>query len=78
MIAFLNGTLCDKLPSSVILDVNGVGYEVLVSLTTFDSLPPEGRPCKLLIHEHIREDAHLLFGFYTELERDIFRMLKRV
>ncbi|MGI5868989.1 MAG: Holliday junction branch migration protein RuvA [Kiritimatiellia bacterium] len=78
MIAFLSGTLFEKTPADVVIDVNGVGYEVLIPLSTYDALPPEGRPCRLLIHDHIREDTHLLFGFATTGERDIFRLLQNV
>lgn len=78
MIAFLSGTLFDKSPAQVVLDVNGVGYELLIPLGTYDALPPEGRPCRLLVHDHVREDAHLLFGFATAGERDLFRLLQNV
>ena len=78
MITFLNGILYDKNPASVVIEVNGIGYEVLISLSTFDNLPVEGKTCKLFIHEHIRDDAHILFGFYTEVERQIFRLLQNV
>ena len=78
MIAFLSGTLFDKSPAQVVLDVNGVGYELLIPLGTYDALPPEGRPCRLLVHDHVREDAHVLFGFATAAERDLFRLLQNV
>ena len=78
MITFLSGLLYEKTPSSVVLEVNGIGYEIFISLSTFDNLPVEGKPCKLFIHEHIREDTHLLFGFGSEIERQIFRLLQSV
>lgn len=78
MIAFLHGMLVEKEPANVILDVGGVGYDVAIPLSTYDALPPAGGTCHLLIHDHLREDAHLLFGFATEGERQLFRMLQNV
>ena len=78
MIAFLKGTLAEKGPSAVVVDVGGVGYEVLLSLNTYDALPAAGCPCQLLIHDHYREDTHLLFGFQSEAERELFRLLQTV
>lgn len=78
MIDFICGTLHDKTPTSVIVEAGGIGYEVLIPLSTFDILPPEDHTYKLYIHDHIREDAHLLFGFATKPERDFFRMLQNV
>ena len=79
MIAFLSGTLFEKTvgaPSTAILDVGGVGYEVFVPLSTFETLPRDGQPCRLLVHDYIREDQHVLFGFKTAEERDLFRLLQ--
>ncbi len=78
MIDFISGKLVDKNLTSVIVDVGGIGYEVIIPLSTFDVLPPEGHAFKLLIHDHIREDAHVLFGFATKPERDFFRLLQNV
>lgn len=78
MIAFLSGTLFEKSPAEIILEVHGIGYELLIPLSTYDRLPPEGHPCKLLVHDHIREDAHLLFGFASPSERELFRLLLNV
>ncbi len=78
MIAFLNGIVVEKEPTSVILDVGGVGYEIAIPLSTYDLLPPVGKLCRLLTHDHLREDAHLLFGFATEVERKLFRLLQNV
>lgn len=75
MIAFLRGTLVEKELDHVVLDVAGVGYEVLVPLSTYDVLPPVGNTAKLLIHDYLREDAHWLFGFATNDERTLFRLL---
>ena len=75
MIAFLSGKLIDALPTQVTMEVNGVGYEILIPLSSFDKLPQPGQPLKLLTHLAIREDAHVLYGFASSAERDLFRML---
>lgn len=75
MIAFLRGSLVEALPHRVALDVHGVGYSVLVPLTTFDRLPPIGAEVRLLTHYHVTERDHTLFGFMTSEERDLFRLL---
>ncbi len=75
MIAFLAGTLVDALPTRIVVEVHGVGYEVLIPLSSFDRLPPPGQPVRVLTHLQVREDAHVLFGFMSEGERDLFRLL---
>ena len=76
MIAFLRGTVAEALPQCLVLDVNGVGYEVQVPLSTFDSINPlPGQVVTLKTHLHIRENAQVLYGFATDAERDIFRLL---
>src|SRR4051794_8497924 len=75
MINFLNGKLVEALPTQVTVDVNGVGYEVLIPLSSFDKLPQPGGEVKLLTHLAIREDAHILYGFMTAGEREMFRLL---
>ena len=75
MITFLHGKLVEALPTQVIVDVNGVGYEVLIPLSSFDKLPPPGGEVKLLTQLIVREDAHTLYGFASATERDLFRML---
>ena len=75
MIAFLNGKLADKTPSTVILDVQGVGYELFISLSTYDRLPATGSDCRLLTYHHIREDAQVLFGFAQAEEKRMFERL---
>jgi Holliday junction DNA helicase RuvA len=75
MITFLHGKLIEALPTQVIIGVNGVGYEVLIPLSSFDKLPPPGQEVKLLTQLVIREDAHTLYGFMTAAERDLFRLL---
>ena len=81
MIAFLSGTLFEKTvgaPSAAVLDVGGVGYEVFVPLSTFETLPRDGQPCRLLVHDYVREDQHVLFGFASPAERDLFLLLQGV
>ncbi len=75
MITFLHGKLVESLPTQVIMDVNGMGYEVLIPLSSFDKLPPPGQEVELLTQLIIREDAHTLYGFMTVAERDLFRLL---
>jgi len=75
MISFLHGKLVEALPTQVIVDVNGVGYDVLIPLSSFDKLPQPGGDVKLLTHLAVREDAHVLYGFMTIAERELFRML---
>ena len=75
MIARVEGVLVEKSPEVVVLDVHGVGYELRVPLSTFFELPDEGKVVRLRVHTHVREDAFLLYGFGTELERALFRLL---
>lgn len=77
MIALLNGQLLQKTVSQVILDVGGVGYRLLIPLSTYYALPDEGSVC-LQVHTHVREDALLLFGFHTEAEKELFGLLLSV
>ncbi|MCA1633633.1 MAG: Holliday junction branch migration protein RuvA [Acidobacteria bacterium] len=75
MIAHLSGTLLAKHATSVILDVGGVGYEVTIPVTTFYGMEEAGAQVKLRIHTHVREDVLQLFGFRTERERELFKLL---
>ncbi len=75
MITFLRGTLTDSLPDRVTIDVAGVGYEVLVPLSTYDRLVEQGSAVKILTHFHVREQEQTLYGFATDDERDLFRLL---
>jgi len=77
VIAHLEGLLREKAPTRAVVDVGGVGYEVLVSLSTFAALPDEGKLVSLRIHTHVRDDALQLFGFHTDLERALFEQLIR-
>ncbi len=75
MIGKLKGVVEAVEEESLILDVNGVGYEALIPLSSFDKLPAPGRPVMLLTHLVVREDAHVLYGFMTAAERELFRLL---
>jgi len=75
VIGRLEGQLFEKEPTRVLLDVGGVGYEVFVPLSTFARLPDAGKRVALRIHTHLRENALQLFGFASELERDVFELL---
>lgn len=75
MIARLNGTISEKHPNRIIVDVNGVGYDVLVPLSTFYGLGDAGAGVTLRVHTHVREDAIALYGFATALEQDLFERL---
>ena len=78
MIGRLTGTLLEKNPPQILLDVQGVGYEVDVPMSTFYNLPDLGERVTLHTHLVVREDAHLLYGFLTENERRAFRLLTRI
>jgi holliday junction DNA helicase RuvA len=75
MIAVLRGSISEKTPSRVIVDVAGVGYDVLVPLSTFYVLGDPGAAVTLRIHTHVREDVIALYGFVTRLEQDLFERL---
>src|ERR1043166_8593926 len=75
MIAFIQGKLVEALPTQVTVNVNGVGYEALIPLSSYDKLPSPGQDVKLLTHLAVREDAHTLYGFMTLAERELFRLL---
>jgi Holliday junction DNA helicase RuvA len=75
MITFLDGKLVSALPTQAIVDVSGVGYEVFIPLSSYDKLPAAGQSVRILTHLHVREDAHVLYGFMSAAERDLFRLL---
>lgn len=75
MIAFLRGRVLDKGPGRVVVDVQGVGYDVHVPLSTYYDVGEVGRDVALRIHTHVREDALHLYGFLTELEQQVFEHL---
>ena len=78
MIGRLRGTLAEKQPPHLLLDVNGVGYELEVPMTPLYRLPAVGEPVTLHAHLVVREDAHLLYGFFEKRERELFRELIRL
>ncbi len=78
MIASLTGRLASKHPGGVVIDVQGVGYDVLIPLSTYYRLPDPEQPVSLTIHTHVREDAIQLFGFLTAREKDAFLLLLTV
>jgi Holliday junction DNA helicase RuvA len=75
MISFLRGTVIELLPMRLIVEAGGVGYDVHIPLSTYDKLPPVGSETKILTHLQVREDAHILYGFATPEERDLFLLL---
>jgi len=75
MITFLSGTLVEALPTQITVDVGGVGYEVLIPLSSFARLPEPGGAVYVLTHLTVREDAHILYGFMSRDERELFRLL---
>ena len=78
MISQLTGSIIDKQPPLIVIDVNGVGYEVFVSMQTFYGLPATGEKVRIYTQMVVREDAHLLFGFGNTAERETFRLLIKV
>ena len=78
MIGFLRGTLIAKRPPSLTLEVHGVGYELEAPMSTFYRLPETGQQLQLVTHLIVREDAHSLYGFFTEAERTLFRTLLKI
>jgi Holliday junction DNA helicase RuvA len=75
MITFLRGRLVEAVPTQAVVEVQGVGYEVLIPLSSFSKLPAPGAEITLLTHLAVREDAHILYGFATAAERELFRLL---
>jgi len=78
MIGRIRGTLLEKAPPSLLIDVGGVGYEVEVPMSTYYELPAQGKEVQLLTHFVVREDAQLLYGFASPVEREAFRTLLKV
>jgi len=78
MIGRITGILAEKQPPHVLVDVGGIGYEIDVPMSTFYNLPASGERVTLYTHLSIREDAHLLYGFGTDAERQAFRQLLKV
>ncbi len=78
MIVFLEGILDEKQPARAVVQAGGLGYEVLIPLSSFDRLPAEGQRVRIQIYDHVREDDHLLYGFMTDDERRVFILLLSV
>ena len=74
MYDFIEGAIVERTPASVVLLTHGIGYFIHISLHTYTGMPESG-DCRLYIHQIVREDAHLLYGFYEKREREIFRLL---
>lgn len=75
MITYVSGRLVEKKPTDAVIDVQGIGYRVLIPTSTYESLPATGEPARLLTHHYVREDAVLLFGFASKAERSTFELL---
>ena len=75
MITHLSGTIVESSPAQVIIDVQGVGYELQIPTSSFSSLPAAGKKAQIFTHLAIRDDAHILYGFATAKERELFRLL---
>ena len=75
MIAYVSGTVAIKKPTEAVLDVQGLGYRLLISTYTYEALPEAGKPAKLFAYQYVREDALTLFGFATTGEREMFEVL---
>jgi len=75
VIAFLEGTLAEALPTQIVVNVQGVGYQVMIPVSSYERLPQPGSQVKILTHLTVREDAHILYGFFSSAERDLFRLL---
>jgi Holliday junction DNA helicase RuvA len=78
VIAHISGTLSQKIPGEIVVDVNGVGYQIFIPLNVFYRLPEIGASVKLQIYTHVREDALQLFGFQDSAEKEIFQLLTAV
>lgn len=78
MIEYVSGKLHSKKPTEAVIDVNGLGYHLLIPTSTYESLPEPGHSARLVCHLHVREDAMLLYGFGTSEERQIFELLLSV
>ena len=78
MIAYIRGLLVEKEPTRAIVEASGVGYEMLISLSTYDRLPKTGAEVKLLAYHNVREDDETLYGFFTAAERELFVRLTAV
>ncbi len=78
MIAHISGSLAQKIPGEIVVDVNGIGYQIFIPLNVFYGLPEIGGAVSLQVYTHVREDALQLFGFQSSAEKQIFMMLTGV
>ncbi len=78
MIGRISGTLLEKNPPQIVVEANGIGYEIDVPMSTFYGLPATGQPVRLHTHFAVREDGHFLYGFASEEEHSAFRQLLKV
>ncbi|MEC9081861.1 MAG: Holliday junction branch migration protein RuvA [Verrucomicrobiota bacterium] len=78
MITFLKGNLTDALPTQAVVEVNGIGYELLIPLSSFEKLPALGQKVTLKTQLVVREDSQTLYGFATDAERELFRLIQGV
>jgi holliday junction DNA helicase RuvA len=75
MITFVEGTLEEILPTMIVVNAGGIGYQILIPLSSYNKLPVIGTRLRILTHHHVREDMQLLYGFSSAEERDLFRLL---
>ena len=75
MITFVEGILEEVLPNTVVVNAGGIGYQILIPLSSYNKLPSIGGRVRMLTHHHVREDAQMLYGFSSTEERDLFRLL---
>src|SRR3990167_2885488 len=75
MYEYLTGQLVEKSPTALVVDVSGVGYQIHIPLSTHENLPTLGQNVRLFIQFVVREDAHILYGFLSQEERSLFRLL---
>ncbi|MEX0822466.1 MAG: Holliday junction branch migration protein RuvA [Rhodothermales bacterium] len=75
MYAYVSGTLVEKRPTEAVIDVQGIGYRMQITTSTFEQLPPLNKPVKLFTYFHVREDASLLFGFASRPEKRVFEVM---
>jgi Holliday junction DNA helicase RuvA len=75
MIAYISGKLIEKRPTEVVVDVQGLGYYVMIPASTYEALPPVGEPAHLFTHHYVREDAISLYGFASKAERTLFEVM---
>ncbi len=78
MITYVEGLIAERHPTRVVIDVAGIGYELLIPLSSYDGVPAVGQTCRLLTVDHVREDQHVLFGFVSAAERQMFVLLRGI